>query len=443
MRLLFLSVLISCFFLSHGQTVLTVEDCIETALAENIQLQQAENNLILAKSNKVQAMVNYLPSLNAGGGYYIRNGNFFDNSVDRFISETTRSFSVGANARVVLFNGLSNNHNLKSNLHSYDAAKSDVNDQKIGVQASILQFYLNVLIDKENIKISSDRLDLLQTQLDRAIKRESVGVGNLEDVYNIQSQLANEKLNQVNLNNQLQSDFLSLIQVMRLDISDHYEIENFDQVLDMELLKTEGYDAILGDALSYSPNIKSANSRYLSSKYDYRNSYASFMPIVSAFYSYSSSYSSNGAINPSSGTFDADAKFFTQLDYNVQPSIGIEFSIPIFNRFTNRAQYQAAKINMYNSQLEIEQAKINITNTIQQVYQDLIATQSSYLAATENLNTLEQSFQYVKKRYETGNTDFYTYLESLNNKNRAEIELANAKYGILFRKKMLDLYRGT
>jgi len=56
---------------------------------------------------------------------------------------------------------------------------------------------------------------------------------------------------------------------------------------------------------------------------------------------------------------------------------------------------------------------------------------------------LDQTYVFMKKRFETGNTDFYTYLESLNNKNRAEIQLINAKYSIIFRKKVLDLYRST
>ena len=64
------------------------------------------------------------------------------------------------------------------------------------------------------------------------------------------------------------------------------------------------------------------------------------------------------------------------------------------------------------------------------------------IQAIINLIALNQSFDFVKTRYDSGNTDFYTYLESLNNKNRAEIELVNAQYSIVFRKKILDVYRG-
>ena len=97
---------------------------------------------------------------------------------------------------------------------------------------------------------------------------------------------------------------------------------------------------------------------------------------------------------------------------------------------------------MENAKLGVEQTELDVTNTVQRVYLDLISAQETYKAAQENLVALNQSFEFVKTRYENGAIDFYSYLESLNNKNRGEIELVNAKYSIVFRKKILDVYRG-
>lgn len=84
--------------------------------------------------------------------------------------------------------------------------------------------YLSVVLDKENIKISTDRIELLNAQLDRKKKRDAVGVGNLEQVYNFQSQLANENLRKVNLQNQLMADMLQLLQILQLEVSMDYDI---------------------------------------------------------------------------------------------------------------------------------------------------------------------------------------------------------------------------
>ena len=97
---------------------------------------------------------------------------------------------------------------------------------------------------------------------------------------------------------------------------------------------------------------------------------------------------------------------------------------------------------MLNAELQNDQALLNVTNAAQRDYLDLVAAQTSYKTAGENFEALDQTFNFINKRFETGNTDFYTYLESLNNKVRAEAQLINAKYTIVLRKRILDLYRG-
>ena len=101
-----------------------------------------------------------------------------------------------------------------------------------------------------------------------------------------------------------------------------------------------------------------------------------------------------------------------------------------------------AKVNFMNAQIAEEQAVQDVTNSTQRDYLDLVSAQTSYQTAQENFEALNQTFEFIKKRFEAGNTDFYTYLESLNNKNRAEAQLINAKYTIILRKRILDLYRG-
>jgi outer membrane protein len=282
----------------------------------------------------------------------------------------------------------------------------------------------------------------LQSQLEREIKRESVGVGNMESVYNFRSQIANEKLNQVRLNNQLKTDQLLLIQTLQLDISNEYEIESEFTANDDALLELESYDNILDQGISYSPLLKQARANQEASLYGFKIAKARRMPTIGGFGQYGSRYSSNGARSPDSGEILENAAFFDQLNWNAYSYFNLSLNIPIFSRFQNTNAIQVAKLNLSNTELAVKESMMNTTNSIQRVYLELVAAQSTYRAAVENAEALEQSFNFVKRRYETGNTDFFTYLEALNNKNRGEIELINSKYSIVFRKKILDVYKG-
>ena len=70
---------------------LTLQQCIDLAVNRNLTIKQNQNNLIAAKSNKRQAVFNFLPDLNASAGYFLREGSFFDNSSGQFATTTTRS----------------------------------------------------------------------------------------------------------------------------------------------------------------------------------------------------------------------------------------------------------------------------------------------------------------------------------------------------------------
>ncbi|MEQ9051618.1 MAG: TolC family protein, partial [Marinoscillum sp.] len=131
------------------------------------------------------------------------------------------------------------------------------------------------------------------------------------------------------------------------------------------------------------------------------------------------------------------------MEFNEFEYVNFSLNIPIFSRYQTSNNIQVAKVGMANAELGVAQSMNTITNLVQTAYLDLVSAQNTYISAKENLEATTQTFEFMKKRFETGNTDFYTYLESLNNKNRAELELINSKYSIVFRKKILELYRGS
>jgi outer membrane protein len=294
----------------------------------------------------------------------------------------------------------------------------------------------------ENLKVANDRVQLLQAQLDREEKRESVGVGNMESVYNFRSQVANEKLNKVRLENTLKRDQLQLLQLLQLDVTRPFKVAEVNIQDDNPLTEIEPYESVLAASMNYSPSLKQAEANQQASAYGFKQAKAGRYPTINFFAQLGSRYSSNGARSPDSGDVIEDAPLMDQLDWNTYEYMNFSMSIPIFTRFQTNNNIQVAKLNMMNAELFTKQTELDMVNTVQTVYLDLIAAQSTYNAAEENLEALEQSFSFVSKRYDTGNTDFYTYLESLNNKNRGEIELVNSRYSIIFRKKVLDLYKG-
>ena len=415
-----------------AQQKLTLQDCIQIGLANNISIKQVSNDFMIAQANEKQSKMEYLPRIAAYSNYNISHGLTNDPTSFDPVTATTRSSTPSVSMDLNVFNGMRTRNSIRRNTLIKQAAEFDLAQSRDNIELSITASYLLVVSDLENIKVANERLELLSSQLKRAERRAEAGVANMEQVYNLRSQIANEQLNKVNLENRYKSDRLSLLQTLLLDPSLDYRIEDptiLAQSIDPQM---PNYQELKEEVLQYSPGLKSASLGIETSRMDLALAKADRLPSIGMRAAYGSTFSSN-----------ADDSYFDQLDINEQKFLGFALNIPIFDRNRVKNNIHVSNINIANSELDFQQVRIDLINNLQQAYLDLVAAHSTYQAAKENLTALEQSFRFAESRYNSGNSDFYSYLESLNNKNRAEIELINSRYSFIFRKRILEIYRGV
>lgn len=432
-------------FTAQGQKVLTLEECINIALDNNINIKTARNNAINARAGYQQSRFNFLPSLNAGASHSWNEGLQFDNTSGSLVNTTTLSGGASVSANMMIFNGFQTSLNAKRNKFLHEASEKAIEGSIQATEAQIVVQFLNVISTRENLKIQEQTKSLLEEQLGREEKREAAGVGNMEQVYNFRSRVAAQNLSIVNQRNLLESSKLALIQSLLLNPSDNYEFEGIT-LNDAELEKEiADYTVIYQKSLDYSPSVQSAELNLEATKKSLKMSQYGWMPTLSLRASYGSGWSSNVKARDDAGDVILPLRvesLGTQFESNVSKSASFNLNIPLFSRFQNRTNIQQSKIQMLNSELSFEQTKNTLTNQVQQSYLNLVNAKTSYAAAQESLINLNTAYEFAKNRYESGTIDFVTYLTSLNGKNNGELELARSKYGILFRQLILDIYTG-
>lgn len=421
-----------------AQEVLTLEQCLDLAVDNNLDVKIAQNNLVAARTSKTASYMNYLPSISANMDYSWYTGTFFDTQIDKLVTETTGSSDPRLEGSVVIFNGFANHHNRLNANFLHEAAKHGLEDSKLQIQVQTLGFYLNVLTSGENIKVSEERIELLEKQMERARLRAEIGVDNRENYYNFKSQLAAERLTLVQQQNTFKSNKLQLLQALQIEDFNQYDFAPI--AVDAGNLNTSSidYQVLIADIVANSPGIKQAAASRRASKHAYKQSKSDYFPRLTFGAGFYSRYSTNGAINANEDL--VEASFLDQLEFNEGFGRGFNISIPIFNRWQTKATVQNARITMFNAELQEKQAYNRVVNTVQQAYLDLEAAIASFNASEDNLESFTQSFEFNETSFDAGQLDFYSYFESLNNKNTAELQLINAKYTIILRKKILDLY---
>ncbi|KYG84991.1 hypothetical protein AWW67_17270 [Roseivirga seohaensis] len=420
-----------------AQRVLTLDECIQIALDNNLEIKRARNEAISAKAGYTQSKFNFLPDLSAGASHRWSEGLSFDQTSGTRVNTTTLGGGASIGGGVTIFGGFSNTLGLSRSKLLLEASEQTIESNIQTIEGNVVNAFLQVVSTQENLKIAKQTYDLLNEQLDREEKRQKAGVGDMERVYNFRSQVAQQNLRVVELNNQLQSGELVLIQLLLLDPSEEFTFQGIsaeDAELEAEIAN---FSEVSEKSLENSPAIKASELNLEATKKSYKIAQYAWMPRLTASASYGSNWSSN-LRNQDGSVVDIS----TQLENNVNKGASLNLNIPLFTNFQNRTRVQQTKIQVLNSEIGVQQAKNNLINQVQRAYLDLINAKTSYAAAKESLVNLQLAFEFAKSRYENGTIDFVTYLTSLNGKNNGELQLVQAKYTILFRQLILDIYTG-
>ncbi len=123
-------------------------------------------------------------------------------------------------------------------------------------------------------------------------------------------------------------------------------------------------------------------------------------------------------------------------------SVGLNLSIPIFNRNATRNNVRTARLGVLNQTLALEGVKQNLYKEIQQAWQGAVAAGARYEATTKALASAEEAFRAMELRYANGKATAYEYSEANTRLVSSRSDRTQAKYDYLFRTKILDFYTG-
>ena len=139
--------------------------------------------------------------------------------------------------------------------------------------------------------------------------------------------------------------------------------------------------------------------------------------------------------------FKAD-KFGKQLENNFSQYIGLNLSVPIFNRFSTRNNIRNARIQQENQQLQLDNTKKSLYKEIQQVYYNAQNAMSKTQSSAEAVQSSKDAFELMQAKYENGKANITEFNEAKNNYLKSESDLVQARYENLYQHALLEFYRG-
>ena len=411
-----------------------LEECINYALDKNIQVKKSNLTSDQDQLYSNQAKSNRLPSLSASVSENLNWYKGFDSATGQYGSSNgSNSTNYGVNTSVSVYNGDKLNARIKQAEINLQSSKYYSESVKESVGLNILNAYLQVLYSYENVKNAEKQIESTTEQLALAKERMDLGVIASSDYLQIKSELSTEKSTLATAQSQLAIDNVTLEQFMELPVDPNFSVSspNLESLL-VEFVQPDAQE-IYNLALGIKPEIKNIELTKESTALNVKIAKADYMPIISANAGLSTGYSS---LNSGSG-------YATQLNDKVNPSVGLTFSIPIFQKKQVKTNVGIANIAVTNAELDVINTKNQLRKEIEQACVNVASAKSQYTASLEQNQSSKESYDVTNEKFKVGLLNSVDFLVQKTSLITSESKLLQSKFNLIFSYKVLDFYKGV
>jgi outer membrane protein len=465
----FILLFLFVFFQNNAQSKKwTLEECVEYALKNNISIKQTELEQKTAAIEKKAAIGGFLPNLNANASHSWNIGLNQNITTGLLENQTTQFTSAGINSSVDIYNGLQNQNRYRRASISLQLAQYQLDKMKDDVSLNIANAYLQILFNKENVKVQKEQLSNNEKQLIRTTEMVNAGMIPKGDLLDVKATIAGDRQRLIAAENLLFLSKLSLAQLLQLE--DFKDFDIVDQDVDMlqSAVMLQSPEAILDKAKQERAEIKIASTNVELAEKDIKIAKGAFQPSVIGFYNFSTRAGYSDRVtgfqidqnNPSSiigvveGTgqnvlqpnfspvLGSPNSIFNQFSDNKGHNFGIQLSVPIFNGFSVKNNVERSKVALERTKIAQQQTELELQRNVYNAITDAKGALESYNAANSALEARKEAYNYAKERFAVGIMNSFDFNQAQTLYLNAQSEVLRTKFDYIFKLKVVEFYFG-
>ncbi|MEM6525626.1 MAG: TolC family protein [Bacteroidota bacterium] len=449
---------------------MSFSEAVEIGLKENVSYRREKNQLEIQQATKLREHFRYLPDISASARYTQIDGQQF-NQVQGIVAFTkSDNINASINMNLNLFEGFGRIKSIKQANYNFKAQINAVDRARQQLIFDIAQQYLQILLSQELLRIASDNLDVQRTTLSQIEGQVEAGALAKPDLYTQEAQVDQVDVLRLRAKNTLRNNKTTLMQTLQLEPV--VEIVTSEPDWSVEDIIALDYDlnSLYEIAMQNRPDYKQTVDLVKANKMGIGVATSGYYPTLSAFFSYGSNYSNlvanstfietgefetigfvNGNpnqpvsdVNPSFIRVNEEVSFDTQFfDDNPASFIGLNLSIPIFDRFQTRTNRVIAKLQHQNAKLDEQNLRRTVFLDVQNAYLDFLASKTDYFASQKQFEAAEKALEVQKERLRLGVGNLVEYSQANNIYIQGAASKAQSEYTLLFQKIILDFVLGT
>lgn len=404
----------------------TLQECLDYAYQNNIQVRQSRNNQLSGIEDTKQAKAALFPSL---------------------VASTTQSYTNYPSSEVTDNNSYTGTYGITAGMTIFEGGKlrTEVKRQKVqnqmdalsveesvnDIRIAIVQAYMQCLYAADAVRINRSTAEASKAQRDRAEEMLRTGSISRVDFAQLQSQYSSDEYQIVVAGSTLDNYKLQLKQLLELDIMEEMNPAvpgvKEENVLKALPPKNEVYET----ALKVMPQIRRGELGIEAAKLEEKSARAGFFPSISLSASVGTGHMSNN-------DFESGSQIWNRFNENV----GLTLNIPIFSNRKNRTAVNKAKIALNDSYLEWTSLQKELLRNVESAYLDAVSAQAQYLSAREKEKYARESYELTSEQFRIGVKNTVELITAQNEYSAAQQQVLQAKYLTLLSIELLNIYQG-
>ena len=416
---------------SAAQQPWTLQQCIDYALEHNISVRQRENMVLQQQVQVANAKSQRLPDLSASAGQNFSFGRGLT-SENTYTNTNTSSTSFSLGTSVPIFTGFRIPNSIAVNRLNLQAATAELEKAKNDIRMQVAQEYVQILYYMEISEVAHRQIQIDSVQVARLQALIDNGKASLAELSQQKATLAQSHLTATQADNNTRLALLTLSQLLELPTPENFTVQSL--VWKAESGEVPTPDQIFAEALTTRPEIQAEHLRLSAAEKNIDIARSGWYPQLSFSAGLGSNYYRTSG-------FKADG-FAKQLKNNFSQYLGLNLSVPIFDRFSTRNSVRSAKLERENQLLSLDNTKKQLYKEIQQAYFNTVASSEKLKSSEQACESAADAFRLVQAKYENGKSTITEFNESKNNYLRSSSDLTQARYEYLYQQALIRFYRG-
>lgn len=413
----------------------TLRECMAHALENNIEIKRMDIETQRRETELSTARNSRLPDLNASAGQNFSFGRGLT-AENTYSDNNTSNTSFTLATSVPLFTGFNIPNTIELNKLNLQASLADLEKARNDIRMQVAAAYVQVLYAMElhDVALRQTAIDSMQSS--RLREMYASGKASGVEVAQQNATLEASRLTETQAGNDVRLSLLTLSQLLELPSPEGFDIAVPDSaaIEPDDGRHTTVPEEIFQEALMTRPEIQAELLRL-------KGTEKSILIAKSALYPKLALTAGIGTNYYTTNGFDTDG-FSRQMRNNFSQNIGLNLSIPLFNRFETRNSIRAARLNREMQQLQLDNTRKALYKEIQQAYYNAVAAKAKYRSSSEALRSNTAAFELMSAKYEYGKANITEFNETKNNYLKAGSDLARARYEYLYQNAVLNFYRG-